>query len=93
MDTASSARHNSKVWIGNNILDLRSKDTLQFSYGGMHNKPTSYPYKIQHDTIFIQNNPGYKIVKLTDSELYIMAIFDHPKNAVKDSNAMIYGIK
>jgi len=93
MDTSSIANHSRKPWVGNNILDLRSKDTLQFSYGGMHNKPTSYSYKIQHDTIFIQNKPGYKIVKLTDSELYIMAIFNHLKMAGRDSDVMIYGIK
>jgi len=90
MDATSSHK---TTWIGNNILDMRNKDTLQFSYDGMHNKPTAYPYKIQHDTIFIENKPGYKIVKLTDSELYVMAIFNHPKNAAKDSNVMIYGIK
>ncbi len=72
---------------------MRNKDTLQFSYGGMHNKPTAYPYKIQQDTIFIENKPGYKIVKLTDSVLHIMAIFNYPKIAGKDSNVMIYGIK
>jgi hypothetical protein len=91
MDTTSS--HKNTIWVGNNILDMRNKDTLQFSYGGMHNKPTDYPYKIKHDTIFIQNNPGYKIVKLTDSSLYLMAIFNHQKGMNKDSEVMVYNLK
>jgi len=71
---------------------MRNKDTIEFNYGGMHNKPTAYPYSIQHDTIFIQNKPGYKIIKLTDSVLYLLPIFYHPK-AIKDSTVMIYKVK
>lgn len=91
MDTSFS--HKKITWVGNNILDMHNKDTLQFSYGGMHNKPTAYPYRIQHDTIFIQNKPGYKIVKLTNSSLYLMPIFTHQKVMSRDSEVMIYNLK
>lgn len=94
VDTASTPGHKNAAWIGENLLDLTNKDTLRFSYGSTHNKPTAYPYKIQHDTIFIQNKPGYKIIKLTANELDLMAVFNnHLKAASKDSIVMIYTTK
>ena len=60
-------------WIGKNRLDLTNKDTLKFNYSTDKIKPTIFPYHISHDTIFAQNNAIYKIVKLTDSLLYLGA--------------------
>ena len=89
-DTLLSHKTRSAAWIGNNQLDLTNKDTLKFSYGSIHNKPTAYPYKIQHDTIFIQNRPAYKILKLTYDELDLLVAF---KKVSKDSTVIIYKAK
>jgi hypothetical protein len=88
--TISRKKTNNSSWIGNNKLDLTNKDTLKFSYGSIHNRPTAYLYKIQHDTIFIQNKPGYKILKLTADELHLLVAF---KNTGKDSTVVIYQAK
>ena len=94
-DSTGNTNHKSTVWIGDNLLDMTNKDTLRFSYGNTNNKPTAYPYKVIHDTIFINNKPGYKILKLTATELDLMSVFNnnHPKVSGKDSMVMIYQAK
>jgi len=91
MDTTSS-NHKNTVWIGDNSLDMTNKDTLRFSYGNTNNKPTAYPYKVIHDTIFINNKPGYKILKLTATELDLTAAFKNSgkQNTGKNPVVMIY---
>ena len=88
--TISHNKTANAAWIGNNVLDLTNKDTLKFSYGNTKNKPTAYPYKISHDTIYIQNKPGYKILKLTVDELHLLVAF---KSQKADSTVMIYQAK
>ena len=90
--TISRNKTTNAAWIGNNILDLTNKDTLKFSYGNTKNKPTAYPYKISHDTIFIQSKPGYKILKLTDDELHLLVAFKY-QSTKADSVVMIYRAK
>jgi hypothetical protein len=91
-DSTANTNHKNTVWIGDNSLDMTNKDTLRFSYGNTNNKPTSYPYKVIHDTIFINNKPGYKILKLTAAELDLMSAFKNigKQNIGKDSVVMIY---
>lgn len=95
-DTVKSVSNTiGSVWIGRNMLDLTNKDTLRFSYKSNKAMPTSYPYKISHDTIFVSNSPAYKILKLTNSELQLYAIFNRgsSKTTDKDSIVMIYKAK
>ena len=95
-DTIKSASNNpGPVWIGRNLLNLTNHDTLRFSYKSNKAMPTSYPYKISHDTIFVNNRPAYKILKLTNIELHLYAIFNSGKStsAKKDSIVMIYKAK
>ena len=94
-DSTANTNHKNTVWIGDNSLDMSNKDTLRFSYGNTNNKPTSYPYKAIHDTIFINNKPGYKILKLTATELDLMSAFKNigKQNIGKDSAVMIYRTK
>jgi len=94
-DTVKSVSNNiGSVWIGRNILDLKNKDTLRFSYKSNKAMPTSYPYKISHDTIFVSNSPAYKILKLTGNELQLFAIFNSGNSkSTKDSIVMIYKAK
>ena len=94
-DSTANTNHKNTVWIGDNSMDITNKDTLRFSYGNTNNKPTAYPYKVIHDTIFINNKPGYKILKLTATELDLMAAFKNSgkQNADKDSVVMIYRTK
>jgi len=95
-DTVKSMSNNiGSVWIGRNLLDLSNHDTLRFSYKSNKAMPTSYPYKISHDTIFVSNRPAYKILKLTGNELHLFAIFNSgsSKSADKDSIVMIYKAK
>jgi hypothetical protein len=95
-DTVKSVSNNiGSVWIGRNLLDLSNHDTLRFSYKSNKAMPTSYPYKISHDTIFVSNRPAYKILKLTSNELHLYAIFNSGKStsAKKDSIVMIYKAK
>ena len=95
-DTVKSVSNNiGSVWIGRNLLDLSNHDTLRFSYKSNKAKPTSYPYKISHDTIFVSNSPSYKILKLTNNALELYAIFNSGKSALakKDSIVMIYKAK
>jgi|GEM_PF-4392899 len=90
-DTVRSANNNiGSAWIGRNILDLSKHDTLRFSYKSNKARPTSYPYKISHDTIFVNNSPAYKILKLSDTELELYAIFNSKKSSNKDSIIMLY---
>lgn len=95
-DTVRSVSNNiGSVWIGRNLLDLSNHDTLRFSYKSNKAMPTSYPYKISHDTIFVSNRPAYKILKLTGNELHLFAIFNSGSStsAKKDSIVMIYKAK
>lgn len=95
-DTVKWASNNiGSVWIGRNMLDLKNKDTLRFSYKSNKAMPTTYPYKISHDTIFVNNRPAYKILKLTGNELHLYAIFNsgNSTSAKKDSIVMIYKAK
>jgi len=93
-DTVRSVSKNiGSAWIGRNLLDLTNHDTLRFSYKSNKAMPTSYPYKISHDTIFVSNNPAYKILKLTDKELQLYAIFNSSASAKKDSVVMTYKAK
>lgn len=93
-DTVRSASKNiGSVWIGRNLLDLTNHDTLRFSYKSNKAKPTSYAYKISHDTIFVNNNPAYKILKLNSKELELYAIFNSKKPMSTDSIVMIYKAK
>lgn len=90
-DTVRSASKNiGSGWIGRNILDLSKPDTLRFSYKSNKAMPTSYLYKISHDTIFVSNNPAYKILKLNSKELELYAIFNGKKSSGKDSVIMVY---
>ena len=97
IDTSSShfKRSGSLTWVGNNVLDLTKKDTLKFSYGSTHNKPSSYPYRVSHDTIFIQSKPAYKILKLTGDELHLLVAFKNNRvnKAPADSTVMLYKVK
>lgn len=93
-ETVRSVPNNiGSVWIGRNLLDLTNHDTLRFSYKSSKAKPTAYPYKISHDTIFVSNNPAYKILKLTNEELDLHAIFNSKKPMGTDSIVMIYKAK
>jgi len=95
-DTVKSVSNNiGSAWIGRNLLDLSKHDTLRFSYKSNKAMPTSYPYKISHDTIFVSNSPAYKILKLTNNELQLYAIFNKgsSKSTDKDSIVMIYKAK
>ena len=91
-DSTANTNHKNTVWIGDNSLDMTNKDTLRFSYGNTNNKPTAYPYKVIHDTIFINNKPGYKILKLTATELDLTAAFKNSgkQNTGKNPVVMIY---
>ncbi len=93
-DTVRSASKNiGSAWIGRNILDLSKSDTLRFSYKSNKAMPTSYLYKISHDTIFVSNNPAYKILKLNSKELELYAIFNGEKSTGQDSVVMVYKVK
>ena len=95
-DTVRSVSNNiGSVWIGRNLLNLTNHDTLRFSYKSNKAMPTSYPYKISHDTIFVNNSPAYKIINLNNNELQLYAIFNKgsSKSADKDSIVMIYKAK
>ena len=95
-DTVKSVSNNiGSVWIGRNMLDLTKHDTLRFNYKSNKAMPTSYPYKISHDTIFVSNNPAYKILKLTGNELQLYAIFNSGGSTLgkKDSIIMTYKAK
>lgn len=95
-DTVKSvSNHIGSVWIGRNLLDLSNHDTLSFSYKSNKAMPTAYPYKISHDTIFVSNSPAYKILKLTNNELKLYAIFitDSSTPGKKDSIVMTYKAK
>lgn len=63
------------VWIGGNVLDLTNKDTLLFAYNNVKVPATKYPYKISGDTIYVQNKPSYKILKVTGDTLQLATIF------------------
>jgi len=85
-------------YIAKNQLDLTGKDTLKFSYQTKReNKDmTAYTYKIMHDTVYVNGNPAYKILKLTAGELDLLNIFKNASaNAapVTDSVIMIYKAK
>jgi hypothetical protein len=93
-DTVRSANKNmGAVWVGRNVLDLTKPDTLRFSYKSNKAMPTSYLYKISHDTIFVSNSPAYKILKLNSKELELYAIFNGKKSSDKDSIIMVYKVK
>ena len=93
-DTVRLASKNiGSVWIGRNMLDLTKHDTLRFSYKSNKAMPTTYPYKISHDTIFVSNNPAYKILKLSNTELELYAIFNGKTPGNKDSIVMVYKAK
>jgi len=78
--------------IGKHLLDLTNNDTLHFSYQSIKDNSTAYAYHILHDTVFVNNNAAYKILKLTGDELDLYAIFKSG-NASKDSVVMIYKTK
>ncbi len=61
IDTGTASGNLASVRISKNFLDLTNKDTLKLSYHNTKNAPTRYPYKIVHDTIFVQNGMVYKI--------------------------------
>jgi len=89
----STSKNTGSVWIGRNMLDLSKPDTLRFSYKSNKAMPTSYLYKISHDTIFVSNTPAYKILKLNSKELELYAIFNGKKSSGKDSVIMVYKAK
>jgi len=89
-DTVRSVAKNPGL-IGKNLLDLTNKDTLRFSYQSVKDKPTIYAYHILHDTVFVNKNPAYKIIKLTANELGLYILFKSDSSkATKDSVIMIY---
>ena len=93
-DTVRSASQNiGSAWIGRNMLDLTKRDTLRFSYKSNKAMPTAYPYKISGDTIFVSNNPAYKILKLSNKVLELYAIFNGKKSTSNDSVVMVYKAK
>jgi hypothetical protein len=95
LDTARLTNKSGAMWIGKNMLDMTKADTLRFNYASDKNNHTAYAYKIQHDTIFVNKNPAYKILKLTSDELDLYTIFKKIGNGgvSKDSIVMIYNAK
>ncbi|MFI5157508.1 MAG: hypothetical protein ACHQF4_01500 [Sphingobacteriales bacterium] len=92
-DTVRSASKNPGL-IGKNLLDLTNKDTLRFSYQSVKDNTTSYAYHILHDTIFVNKNAAYKVVKITANELDLYTLFKSDSGkATKDSVIMIYKTK
>jgi hypothetical protein len=84
------------VWIGKNLLDLTDKDTLRFTYQSNRNNHTAYAYNIRHDTIFVQNNASYRILKLTNNELDLAVLFKNDtsqKGGGKAGFVMVYEAK
>jgi len=92
-DTVRSASTNPGL-IGKHLLDLTNNDTLHFSYQSIKNNSTAYAYHILHDTIFVNKNAAYKIIKLTADglDLYILFKSDSAK-ATRDSVIMVYKTK
>ena len=89
-DTVRSSSKNPGL-IGKNLLDLTKKDTLRFSYQFVKDNSTAYAYHILHDTVFVNKNPAYKIIKLTAHELELYTLFKSDSStATKDSVIMIY---
>jgi hypothetical protein len=95
LDTARLSNKTGAMWIGKNMLDMTKADTLRFNYASDKNNQSAYAYKIQHDTIFVNTNPAYKILKLTAGELDLYTIFKNigSSSANKDSIVMIYNAK
>jgi len=92
-DTVRSASKNPGL-IGKNLLDLTNKDTLRFSYQSLNDNSTAYAYQILHDTVFVNKNAAYKIIKLTANELELYTLFKSDSaRAAKDSVIMIYKSK
>ena len=92
-DTVRSASKNPGL-IGKNLLDLTNKDTLRFSYQSVKDNSTAYAYYILHDTVFVNQNSAYKIIKLTANELDLYVLFKADSSkATKDSVIMIYKTK
>ena len=80
--------------IGKHLLDLTKNDTLHFSYQSIKGTSTAYAYHIMHDTIFINKNAAYKIIKLTAKQLELYTLFKGDSiKATKDSIIMIYKTK
>jgi hypothetical protein len=91
----SLSKNFGSIWIGKNVLDLTSNDTLRFNYKINKNPPTIYLYKIVHDTLFIGNKMAYKILKVTDSELDLVKSFKADSSG-KDANncfVMVYEVR
>jgi hypothetical protein len=89
-DTVRSTSKNPGL-IGRHLLDLTSSDTLKFSYQSLKNNSTSYAYHILHDTVFVNKNAAYKIIKLTVDELDLYTLFKSDSSKIlKDSVIMIY---
>jgi hypothetical protein len=92
-DTVRSASTNPGL-IGKHLLDLTNKDTLHFGYQSVKSASTAYAYTILHDTIFVNKNAAYKIIKLTANELDLYTLFKSDSvKASRDSVIMIYKIK
>jgi hypothetical protein len=89
-DTVRSASKNPGL-IGKNVLDLTNKDTLRFSYQSVKDNSTAYAYHILYDTVFVNKNAAYKVIKLTANELDLYILFKSDSSkAEKDSVIMIY---
>jgi hypothetical protein len=97
-DTVKVSAREPVPYIPKNLLDFTSADTLKFSYRSKkenHNS-TAYPYRIMHDTIYVNHNPAYKILKLTTTELNLLNIFKRmgsTSTLVTDSIIMVYRLK
>ena len=80
--------------IGKHLLDLTKNDTLHFSYQSIKGSATAYSYHITHDTVFVNKNAAYKIIKLTAKQLELYTLFKGDSiKATKDSIIMIYKTK
>jgi len=92
-DNVRSNANNPGV-IGKHLLDLTNKDTLHFSYQSIKDNSTAYAYHILHDTVFVNKNAAYKVIKLTAHELELYTLFKSDSSkATKDSVIMIYKAK
>ena len=97
-DSVRVVSKNPPPYIPQNMLDLTGKDTLKFSYltKKENHDLTAYPYQLIHDTVYVNRNPAYKILKLNATELDLLNIFKNANGAtapVADSVIMVYKVK
>jgi hypothetical protein len=93
IDTGTASGNLASVRISKNLLDLTNKDTLRLSYHNTKNPPTRYPYKIVHDTIFVQNGMIYKILALKGNELKLSNSYVAGNSKDSTTIVMVYGAK